>query len=369
MTPPRSTPPLDAARPPVPRRTLAPGYEISRIIKGGWQLSRGHLIGEAVDRDAAIADTLLFIRSGITTLDVGDIYIGVEELIGDCLRRVERELGAGARRRVQLHTKYVPDLHALPAHSSADVERGVDRSRQRLGVDTLDLVQLHWWDYAVPGYVDALLSLQRLRQEGKIRLLGVTNFDVPRLREFVAAGVTPATIQVQYSVLDHRPETGMFAFCEQHGIAMLCYGTVAGGFLSERYLGAPEPQPPYKNRSLTKYKLIIDDAGGWGLFQELLRALKNVADSHGVSIAAVASAYVLRQPPVGAVIVGAHDRSHLAANLQIGAVRLQEHDVQRIEAVASRAAGPRGEVYGLERNDPKHAGIMHTANNREAAAG
>lgn len=347
----------------VPRQDIVPGYSISRVTKGEWQLSQGHLVEGSVRRDQAIDDTIAFIRSSITTLDFGDIYLGVEELVGDCLKKLRADFGADARQMVQLHTKYVPDISKLPTHSFQDVEQIIDRSRQRLGVDQLDLVQFHWWDYEVPGYVDAMLHLQRLQQAGKIRLLGVTNFDVPRMQEFVDAGVTPSTIQLQYSVLDRRPSNGMTDFCQKHNISMLCYGTVAGGFLSERYLGAPEPMPPYKNRSLTKYKLIIDEFGGWDIFQDLLIALRHVAEKHDTSIATIASAYVLQRPQVASVIVGAHDRSHLKDNIRIGTMTLDDEDITIIESVTNRSEGPLGEVYDLERNSPKHANIMHKSNN------
>ena len=132
-------------------------------------------------------------------------------------------------------------------------------------------MQFHWWDYDVPGCVEAGLWLEELRAEGKIDLIGGTNFDTPHTEALVAAGVPLASMQVQYSLLDARPENGLVEACERHGIRLLCYGTVAGGFLSDAWLGKPEPQPPFENRSLTKYKLVIDDFGGWELFQELLR--------------------------------------------------------------------------------------------------
>ena len=117
-----------------------------------------------------------FVDAGITTFDCADIYTGVEALIGEWLKR----RGArGAAVPVQVHTKYVPDLDRLPTHSRADVVRGVDRSLARLGVERLDLVQLHWWDYDVPGYVDAAAWLDELRRAGKIRHVGLTNFDQP----------------------------------------------------------------------------------------------------------------------------------------------------------------------------------------------
>jgi aryl-alcohol dehydrogenase-like predicted oxidoreductase len=341
------------------RFELAPDYSISRVIKGGWQISTGHTPNVHLEREQAADDIVSFIENGVTTLDFGDIYLGVEETVGLTLKK----LGKEARDRVQLHTKYVPDINILSTHQFSDAEAIIHRSRARLGVDRLDLVQFHWWDYEVPGYVDALRDLARLQRQGYIRLLGVTNFDVPRMKEFVEAGITPASIQLQYSLLDRRPEHGMASFCEQHDIKMLCYGTVAGGFLSERYLNAPEPSQPYANRSLIKYKLIIDEFGGWETFQKLLQTLHSIAAKYESDIASVASAYVLAKPGVAGVIVGAKDRSHLHQNVRLMQLRLDADDEALIEQALDGARDVPGDVYDLERNDPRHAGIMHKVNN------
>jgi aryl-alcohol dehydrogenase-like predicted oxidoreductase len=212
----------------IPRVELAPGYTISRVLKGGWQLAGGH---GPVEEAAALDDMDRFVEAGVTTFDCADIYTGVEALIGRWRKRRRGRAGADA----QVHTKYVPDLDRLPAHSRADVVRGVDRSLARLGVERLDLVQLHWWDYSVPGYVEAAVWLDELRRAGKIRHVGLTNFDRHRLSEIVASGATIASHQVQYSVLDRRPAAGLAGQCAE--TASDCSaGAVAGGFLSDRYL-------------------------------------------------------------------------------------------------------------------------------------
>jgi aryl-alcohol dehydrogenase-like predicted oxidoreductase len=347
---------------PIDRTFLTDDYSISPVIKGSWQISTGHSAGGS-ERKQQLSDMQAFVDRGITTFDFGDIYLGVEELVGAYIESLRERFGENAQEAVQLHTKYVPDIDKLASHSFADVERIIDRSRQRLRVDRLDLVQFHWWNYEVPGYVQSMVDLQRLQTQGKIRLLGVTNFDVPRMKAFVDAGVTPSTIQLQYSLLDRRPENGMSDFCREHEIAMLCYGTVAGGFLSEKYLGMPEPTPPFENRSLTKYRLIIEEFGGWELFQELLRTLDLVAKKHHVSISTVASAYVLGKPQIAGVIVGARNADHIQENVAVSTLMLDADDHAAIAEVLDHSPGPHGDVYGLERDDPKHAGIMHKSNN------
>ena len=173
----------------------------------------------------------------------------------------------------------------------------------------------------------------------------------------IAAGVPVATNQLQYSVLDHRPENGLAAFCAAHGIALLCYGTLAGGFIAERWLGALEPHPPFANRSLVKYQLIIDDFGGWRRFQALLAVLDAIAKRHHVSLANVAIRYVLDKPGVAVAIVGSRDAAHLDGLVR--AVSLDDADRRAIARVVSQAAGPRGDCYDLERLEGgPHSAIM-----------
>jgi len=341
----------------VPRVKLADGYEISRVIKGGWQLAGDH---GPVDPAAAPRDMATFVAAGITTFDCADIYSGVESMIGEFRTRYPQLAGS-----VRIHTKFVPDLRVLENLDAGYVERTIRRSLERLRTDKLDLVQFHWWDYSRTGYVQAALELERLRQAGLICHIGVTNFDVPRLEELRRAGITILSHQVQYSLLDDRPEHGMVDFCRGQGIALLCYGTVAGGFLSDRWLGRPEPAETPANRSLAKYKLIIDDFGGWSLFQELLRALRGIADRRGCDIATVASRAMLARPGVAAVIVGATNISHLEDNCRIGTIGFDAADAAAIEQVTRKRKGPAGDVYTLERDrDGRHGRIMKYDLNR-----
>jgi aryl-alcohol dehydrogenase-like predicted oxidoreductase len=182
---------------------------------------------------------------------------------------------------------------------------------------------------------------------------------VPRLREILDAGIPIASIQLQYSVLDRRPLHGMAELCRSRGIGMLCYGALAGGFLSARYVGAPAPVEPLENRSLIKYRLIIEEFGGWPLFQELIGVLAGVARKHGVGVGTVALRWVLDQPGVAGAIVGARHRGHLADTCATSGLVLDADDRAAIEAVQARGSGPDGDTYGLERaKGGRHATIM-----------
>jgi aryl-alcohol dehydrogenase-like predicted oxidoreductase len=145
----------------------------------------------------------------------------------------------------------------------------------------------------------------------------------------INAGVPLVSMQVQYSLIDDRPSRSMATAAAEHGVRFLCYGSVGGGLFSERMLGVPELTPPFENRSLIKYKLIVDEFGGWALFQELLQALSAIAARHGSDIASIASRAVLERPGVAAVIVGARNRNHLERNLAIPDINLSEEDFAR----------------------------------------
>ena len=335
---------------------LRPGYTVTRVIRGNWQLAGGH---GAIATDAALDALQSAFDAGLTTFDCADIYTGVEALIGAFRARLHGTRGAEAAAQLKVHTKLVPDLDRLQTLDRGYLEGIVDESLRRLRVEQLDLVQFHWWDYAVPGAVEAMGALADIARAGKVHLVGAANFDTPHTAAILDAGVPLASMQTQYSLLDARPENGLAALARAHDVALLCYGTVAGGFLGDRWLGAPEPAGPLENRSLTKYKLIIDEFGGWALFQALLAACRRVADRHGVDIATVASRAVLDRPGVAAVIVGGRDTAHAAANAAVGTLRLTEADRAEIDAVLAERRGPAGDTYGLERDrSGRHGAIM-----------
>jgi aryl-alcohol dehydrogenase-like predicted oxidoreductase len=336
---------------------LSAGYTISRVIRGGWQLAGGH--GD-IDRGQAITDLIAAFDAGIKTYDCADIYTGVEELIGAARGRLADERGGEVAATVKVHTKLVPDLEKLGTISRDYIRGIVEQSLRRLRTDRVDLVQFHWWDYSHRGYLDVMGWLNEMRQEGLVRNVGTTNFDTPHIAEILRAGIPLVSQQLQYSVLDQRPANHLSALAGENGVSFLCYGSVAGGFLSNKWLGVAEPEMPLENRSLVKYKLIIDDFGGWDLFQALLGTLSVIGDRHGVDIATIASAWVLQQPQVAAVIVGARNQAHALANAKIMDITLSDDDNRQIGSIISESHGPLGDVYTLERDRTgRHGSIMH----------
>lgn len=333
------------------RRSLAPDYSVPPVIAGAWQLSEGHSARD-IRRDELFAAWDLLGANGCDTLDCADIYTGVEALIGEYR-------AARPGRRVQVHTKFVPDRDALAQVDRAYVTRIIDRSLVRLRTDALDLVQFHWWRYDVPGMIEVAGMLHDLQRDGKIRHLAITNTNTERTRALLDAGIPLVATQVQYSVLDRRPKAQLAPMAVECGMHLLCYGSVAGGFLGEAWRNVAEPTGELENRSLIKYRLVIDDCGGWPAFQRLLGVLGDVAARHKVGIANVAQRWVLDQPGVGAVIVGFRGEASARRTVQTLGLALSAQDHAELSSVLNAMPMPAGDVYDAERDPASvHAGII-----------
>ena len=305
-----------------------------------WQVSGAH---GPIDPARAVERMLAYHDAGLTTWDLADHYGPAEDFIGAFRRQLSASRGADALADIQAFTKWVPRPGPM---SRQVVEAAVARSLRRMNVETVDLLQFHWWEYGDARYLDALDQLQLLSIEGRIRHLALTNFDTTHLETIVRHGIPIVSNQVQYSLVDLRPEVRMVDFCRSQGIGLLCYGTLCGGLLSERFLGQPEPGwSLLDTASLQKYKQMIDAWGGWPLFQELLTALKAVADRHGVSLANVAARAILDRPAVAGVIVGVRLglSDHLDDNLQVFRRELDDDDHARIGGVLARSH----DLYGI----------------------
>lgn len=307
------------------RTTLAPGLDICRVTTGLWQMADQERDGRTIDLDA-LADVLVdYAEDGFDSFDMADHYGSAELVAG---RAAARMVDKG-RSAPAILTKWVPE----PGPMTPEVVRdGVQRRLERLGVERLDLLQFHWWDYRHPGYLDAMAELMRLREDGLIGHLGVTNFDTAHLRVLVKNGIEIATNQVCFSLLDRRAADGMTAFCLKHDVRLLAFGTLGGGFLSERWL-INDPPAAASDWSKMKYRRYIEAAGGWAAFQGLLRTLADVAEKHDASIANVATRWTLEQPAVAAVIVGARlgERDHRADNRRLFSFKLDHDDKDRID--------------------------------------
>lgn len=313
---------------------LAPDLSICPILNGMWQTAGGH--GQ-INPEEAVSEMLLYHESGLTTWDMADIYGPAEDFFGEFTRQIAKSHGVSELANVHALTKFVPNPGPM---TRTLVEHGINRSLRRMNAKTIDVVQFHWWDYNDTSYLDALHHLSKIRDEGKIRHLGLTNFDTERIGIMVENGFKLVSNQVQYSIIDQRPQVRMAPFCQKNGIKLLTYGTLLGGFLSEKYLGRPEPaRSDLVTLSLQKYKQMIDAWGGWNLFQELLLMLDGIAKKHRVGIANVATKYILQKPAVAGVIIGARLglSEHRLENLKVFSLQLDREDDDAIKSVTSRS--------------------------------
>lgn len=328
----------------VERCELAPGFSISRVLTGLWQIADMERDGRSLDLKAAADAMVPYIQAGFTTFDMADHYGSAEEIAGLFLE----EHGPG----VQFLTKWVPKPGPT---TREDVRTAVQRSLDRMKTSRLDLLQFHTWNYADPRWLDSLFWLQELRQEGLISHLGLTNVDTVHLRIVINSGIPIVSNQVCFSLLDRRAKQGMTDLCLEHGIKILAFGTVAGGFLTERWLGKPEPdRNELSTWSQMKYKRFIDVAGGWQVFQDVLHRLDLIARRLGVSIANVACRAILEEPAVGGIIIGARlgQTDHIPNNLRIFQFGLDELSRSKIGDVLARLKPMPGDCGDEYRRPP-----------------
>lgn len=316
------------------RLQFTPDLEICRILNGMWQVSGAH---GSIAPQKAISSIFSYLDAGFTTWDLADHYGPAEDFIGEFRRQLVDQRGIDALNNLQAFTKWVP----RPGKMTKEiVAKNIAISLRRMDVDSLDLLQFHWWDYRDKNYLDALYFLGELQQEGKIKHLALTNFDTEHLKIILSAGIKIVSNQVQFSLIDRRPLVKMAQFCQEHNIYLLAYGTLAGGLLGAKYLGHPEPNAMSLNTaSLRKYKNMIDAWGNWQLFQELLTVLKAIADSYHVTIPNVAVRYVLEQKAVAGAIIGVRlgVAEHIQENARIFDFQLSPQDYQKIDHVLQKS--------------------------------
>ncbi|HEX4914977.1 MAG TPA: aldo/keto reductase [Vicinamibacterales bacterium] len=328
----------------VPRVELAPGLTISRVLTGLWQLADMERDGRAIDLEHAADAMRPYVAAGLTTFDMADHY-GSAELVAGLFR--SKYSGD-----VQCLTKWVPKPGRV---ARAEVRAAVERALQRLRTQSIDLLQYHAWNYADPGWLETLYDLQELKREGLIRHLGLTNVDTAHLRMVKASGIDVVSNQVSFSLLDQRAAGRMAPYCAANGVRLLAYGTVAGGWLTERWVGRPEPDWESTGTwSMMKYGRFMRVAGGWEALQRVLAAARRVADRHGVSIANVATRFILDQPGVAGVIIGARlgERAHIDDTLRLFSFSLSDADRAEIRAALDTLHSIHGDCGDEYRTPP-----------------
>lgn len=315
------------------------------IIRGCWQLAAGHS-----QMNADIKPILDAIKCGFTTFDCADIYLGVEELLGKASL-------AATQQKLRIHTKFVPDLYRLQEIDRKYVESIIDRSLKRLHVECLDLVQFHWWDWNINNYLSTMEFLSELKSKGKIADIGLTNVNKKYLEE-ISEHFEITSLQVQVSLFDRRVEQGVAQLCRQKNIKIFAYGSLLGGFVSEKWLDKEEPDSEQLvNRSLIKYKLLIDSACGWQEFQRRLSILSKLATKYRCEMANIAIAALLQSGKTDAVIIGLSSQNFATQNRSLAELPLLE--AQDLQEITVWPCNLHGDIYDEERDKHgAHAKIM-----------
>lgn len=286
------------------RHVTASGVTVPAVGLGTWQFgSRDWAYGTQYAEEVAPAIVDRSIALGVTFFDTAEIY---------AMGRSERILGsalAGRRDQVWIATKLLPILPLGPV-----IARRVRGSAERLGVDVIDLYQVHWPNPVVP-LSRTMPALGALQAQGRIRHIGVSNFSGAQWRDAEAAlGGPVLSNQVRYSLVTRRAEQSVLPYAREQDRLVIAYSPLAQGLLSGRYRKGSVPGGVRRNNPL-----FLED--NLERAEPLLSALSAIAASHGASSAQVALAWLLRRPNVmvipGASSVAQAERNAEAADLEL----------------------------------------------------
>lgn len=326
------------------RYDLTPSLNISRVLTGLWQIADQERDGKTLDRSQAAAALTAYAKAGFDTFDMADHYGSAELVTGEMMR----QWSGGTRPRA--FTKWCPE----PGPMTPQVVRaGIQDRLDRLGVDRIDLLQFHWWSFEHPAWLDALHEIKALRDEGLIGEIGLTNFDAAHLRVALSDGIPVVSNQVPFSLLDRRAAGPLATLCADHDVRLLAYGTLCGGFLSERWLGKPQPTQVL-DWSGMKYMRFIEAAGGWDAYQGILSVAAQIGRKHGVSISNVATRWVLEHAHVAGVIVGARigENEHRTDNAKVFSFGMDAEDHRLLDTAFAATAPLPGDCGDEYRQPP-----------------
>lgn len=308
-------------------RTLGTsGIEVSRIGFGTWALGGGHW-GEADDRQS-IAAIHAAIDAGVNLIDTAPAYGKgrAEEVVGKAIR--------GRRDRVVIATKC--GLHAagetfLHVLRPGEIRKELEASLGRLGVEAIDLYQCHWPDPDTP-IEDTMAEMAAMRDEGKIRAIGVSNFDKALLARALAAAPV-VSLQPPYSILQRGIEADLLPFCRDRSVGVISYGTLGGGILTGKYA---EP-PSFPGSDCRSFFYPFYREPHWSRAAGILAAMRGIAGRRGRPVAHVAINWVRQQPGITAALVGARTPAQAVLNAGALGCDLAPEELAAISAACDRA--------------------------------
>ncbi|OPY83061.1 MAG: General stress protein 69 [Syntrophorhabdus sp. PtaU1.Bin153] len=301
-----------------------PDKTVSRIILGTWVMGGNHW-GFCDDLDALRAiDTAL--DNGINAIDTAPIYGDghAEELVGKAIQ--------GKRDRVFLATKCGLDIYSKKYErnlSPSYIEHDLSQSLKRLKTDYIDLYQCHWPDPQTP-IEETMAALQRFREEGKIRRIGVSNFNDKELRE--AMRYAPLfSLQSHYSLLERGVEQGILPICRENNMNFFSYGSLGAGVLTGKYREVQRfPRGDARSFFYRFFKPRY-----WQKVRILVDKLEEIALTRDTRPGAIALSWLLGQPGVRSVIVGARSSEQVLDNIAHVPVELTSHEMKVLDHLSS----------------------------------
>ncbi|HEX2823877.1 MAG TPA: aldo/keto reductase [Streptosporangiaceae bacterium] len=303
-----------------------------------------------------------FTSAGGTLIDTADVYADgrSEQIIGRWLAsRPDARDRAVIATKARFPTSDSPNGHGL---SRRHLTAALDASLQRLGVDVIDLYQLHGWDPLTP-IEETLRFLDDSAAAGKIHYAGLSNFLGYQIQKYVDLAemhglIRPATVQPQYNLLARAIEWEVAPACEAEGLGLLPWSPLASGWLTGKYRrDEPPGQGTRLSDQMDQGMRIWNERGHLERTWQVIDAVRKVADGRGVSMSQVAIAWVLARPAVCSVILGARTLAQLDDNLAAGDVKLSDDETRLLDAASDPGAPdyPYGE-RGQTQRDRRIAG-------------
>lgn len=286
------------------------GPEVSVIGLGAWPLGGG--MGQISD-ETAIATIHAAIDHGITLIDTAQMYRTSESVIGKSLKN-------GYRDRCFIATKASRD------YSREGIEAAMDDSLRALGVDYVDLYQIHGWNPQYP-IEESMETMARLQAEGKTRYIGVSNFDVGQMQQAWETAPFHSN-QPRYNLFDREIEDEIVPFCEQQGIGILGHSPLAKGLLTGKYTPDTTFPPDDERSNFSRFQ-----GETFARYLAAAEVLKQVAADKGLSLVQLAIAWQLRLPAMTCVLVGAKNPAQVAEHAGAVGVTFTDDELAHIDSI------------------------------------
>jgi aryl-alcohol dehydrogenase-like predicted oxidoreductase len=299
--------------------------KVSVVSLGTWAMGGTHW-GKAKDRES-IETIHKAVESGINLIDTAPVYGDghSEKIVGKAIKGIREKVIVATKCGV--HTRGDDFYFDL---APAEVGKEVETSLRRLDIEIIDLYQCHWPDKNTP-IEDTMEEMLKLRAEGKIRHIGVSNFNVELLVR--ARKIAPViSLQPHYSLLEREIEKEALPYCRQHDIGIMAYGPLGSGILTGKY----RERPTFSEKDARSFFYPFFKEPLWSKAQSLLSELRRIAELHGKPVAHVAINWVIQQPGITTAIVGARTPAQAETNAAAAEWLLSDDDLSSIDAAYKR---------------------------------